>query len=740
MQQTKSTDPLLFGTLIEIVTKSGRFLEILPEIVTNAALMNNMMITGALFMESQLNLLLNEDIPEVVLDSDEPPQNKRLKLDSSQNVERNESYWLKLTEIYYQMSEYGIVNEIFTGKLSLTTEVSSTLTQALDFESNGKHIESANLYSYLVANFLYRNKNEQDFYYQCYFNSLRELSDWKTLVESTQTQFQTYDEIWVDPFNLEVLFPHLIKGELRIVLKGAADINVDQIQGFFNILNDWFKVPEKLEYLSMYFGEELTMFHIIDDDFKKSCVQSESSLRQIAYDWSSVEMIDDKFKLLKNARTIAEMTNFNYIMIEATDKKLQKLHNNWNNSRPKSSDSLVQWHDLMAYRKQFNKAIKLNFEIPAQDRYAKLLMNIELHLLDVAFGQGNIDAANNLLRNIKNQAVESQTPESLLKYVSAHGKYLLLKSEQNSDDEGITNKLLQSWKKFDSIVKNDESKNFPSIVIETMCQISDISWKIYKLHHQFNENDVAIMQNLMGSHNSDDDMYMQLIQYSMTSLQEAKSVAQKQIDDSISLKSDESVMGHCYLKLAQFCHKVHEQENLEMKFNVQKVMMVSILKAIAHGSNEAKSFIPYLLQLPDLKNNVFTDEFNEELVRIPEWIFLSYIPQILSNFDFKSDCYLDNLMLSLAQKYPNAMFFPFKLSHEYYKQTVKELDVEKRVVKQLIDSIESPLMMKFMIAMQNLCVPENILKTHLLSFRSSMKVSRMTSVKFKEQLKSRTRF
>ena len=738
LQQTKSTDPLLFGTLIEIVTKSGRILEILPEIVANAALMNNMMVTGALFMESQLNFLLNEVVPEVVDDSDEPPQ-KRLRMCSSQNIERNESYWLKLTEIYYQLSEYGIVNEIFTKKLSLTSDVSTTLTKALDFESNGKQTESANLYSDLITNELYRNKNEQDFYYQCYFNSLRELSDWKTLVESTQQQFTKYDDIWVDPFNLEVLFPHLIKGELRLVLNGAADMNVDQVQGFFNILNDWFKVPEKLEYLSMYFGEELTMFHIVDDDFKKSCVQSESSLRQIAYDWSSVEMMDDKFKLLKSARTIAEMTNFNYIMIEPTEEKLQKLHNNWKNSQPKSSDSLVHWNDLIAYRKQFNKAIKMNFEFPSQakDRYTKLLMNTELHLLEVAFGQGDIVTANNLLRNIRNEAIESETPENLLKYILANGKFLLLKSEQKTDDEGTTIKLLKSWKKFDSIVKNDESKNFPSIVIETMCQISDISWKMYKLYHQFDENEVDILQSLMGSQNSDTDMYMQLIQYSMTSLQEAKSVAQKQIEDSISLQSDElTAMGICYLKLAQFCYKVHEQENLEMSFNVQQVLMVSILRAIAYGSNEAKRFIPYLLQLPDLKNNVLTDEFNEELVTIPAWIFLSYIPQILSHFDFKSDCYLDNLMLTLARKYPNSMFFPFKLSHEYYQQNLVKLVKDRKVVKQLIDLIESPIMMKFMNAMQNLCMPELILKTHLMSFRSSMKDSKMTAGKFNKQLKS----
>ena len=737
LHQTKNTDPLLFGTLIEIVTKSGRFFEILPEIVANAALMNNMMITGALFMESQLNLLINEDIPVVILDSEEPPQTKRLKLESSHNVERNQSYWLKLTEIYYHMSEYGIVNEIFTGKLALAEEVSSTLKRALDFESNGKHTESANLYSELVINNMYRNTNEQEFYYQCYFHSLQELSDFKTLVEITQTQFKTYDDIWMEPFNLEVLFPHLIKGELRLVLNGAADINVDQIQGFFNVLNEWFKVPEKLDYLSMYFGEELTMFHIIDDDFKKSCVQSESSLRQIAYDWSSVEMLDDKLKLLKSARTIAEMTNFNYILIEPTEVNLQQLHHNWNNSRPKSSDSLVHWQDLMAYRNQFNKTLKLNFELPAQESYTKLLINIQMQLLEVAFVQGNIDAANNLMHIIKNQAVAYETPEYLLKYVSAHGKFLLLKSEHQSDDEEKTNKLLQSWKKFDSIVKNEESNNFPNVVIETMHQISDISWKLYKLHTDLNETQAAILHNLMGDNNSETEVSMQLIQYSMTSLQEAKSIAKKCFDDSMSSENNEiTAMGVCYLKLAHFCHKVHEQEKLEMNFNVQKVMMTSILRAIGHGSNEAKNFIPYLLQLSDLKNNIFTDDFNEELDMIPKWLFLSYIPQILSHFDFKNDCYLDSLILTLARRYPNAMFFPFKLSHDHYKQVVNTNENEKNVVKQLNGLLQNPLMLKFTMAMQNLCVPEKILDTHLMLLHSSIQNSNLTADQFKEQLKS----
>lgn len=75
--------------------------------------------------------------------------------------------------------------------------------------------------------------------------------------------------------------------------------------------------------------------------------------------------------------------------------------------------------------------------------------------------------------------------------------------------------------------------------------------------------------------------------------------------------------------------------------------------AIAYGSTEAKVYIPYILQLPDLKNNQLTKQFNEELNMVPEWMFIAYISQMLSNFDFENESYLDVLLQKLATKYPN---------------------------------------------------------------------------------------
>lgn len=82
----------------------------------------------------------------------------------------------------------------------------------------------------------------------------------------------------------------------------------------------------------------------------------------------------------------------------------------------------------------------------------------------------------------------------------------------------------------------------------------------------------------------------------------------------------------------------------------------SIFCAIAYGSSEAKIYIPYILQLPGLKDNQLTKQFNEDLNMVPEWMFIAYISQMLSNYDFEDESYLDVLLQKLAVKYPNGEF------------------------------------------------------------------------------------
>ena len=92
-----------------------------------------------------------------------------------------------------------------------------------------------------------------------------------------------------------------------------------------------------------------------------------------------------------------------------------------------------------------------------------------------------------------------------------------------------------------------------------------------------------------------------------------------------------------------------------------------MFSAIACGSTEAKDFIPYILQLPDLKNNILTTKFNECLQMVPVWMFIPFISQMLSNYDFEGESYLDELLEKLAVKYPNGeLFEAFSSSKKFF--------------------------------------------------------------------------
>lgn len=92
---------------------------------------------------------------------------------------------------------------------------------------------------------------------------------------------------------------------------------------------------------------------------------------------------------------------------------------------------------------------------------------------------------------------------------------------------------------------------------------------------------------------------------------------------------------------------------LQKSTDVQLKLMKSIFRAIAYGSIDAKVYIPYILQLSDVKNNQLSAEFNEALNLVPEWMFIAYISQMLSSFDFEQECFLDQLLYKVAVKYPN---------------------------------------------------------------------------------------
>lgn len=99
---------------------------------------------------------------------------------------------------------------------------------------------------------------------------------------------------------------------------------------------------------------------------------------------------------------------------------------------------------------------------------------------------------------------------------------------------------------------------------------------------------------------------------------------------------------------------------------------------------------------------------------VAEWMFIGWIPQIISAINFNRECYLDSLFLRIAHAYPAAVYNPFHLSLEQYKNnlTVDEQN-NRKFICDILAIIRNPLAEKFNDAMKHLCVPETKLTYHL---------------------------
>lgn len=558
MQQTKNSDSFLMATLVEMAMKSEKYLEISPDVLANVATANNMMVTGVLFLESQLKHLITGIEP--VGESDAEPTAKRPRIDED---DIKMKHWLKLIELYYRMNEYEVVAGVFTEKLNLVPETRDQLTMAIDLESSGRFVDAKSIYRKLIGDNCARNPSEKEFYYQSYFHCLENLSDWREITKEIRAQFDSYNEVWDEavPFHKQTLLPHLMRSELRILL------NEDVEEEFINVFEEWVNDEERRGYLRDVFPEEFVMINVLEKRFPEGCVEAEKALRNFADEWSGLEMLDEKLKCLQRARNIAEITNFIYAMTseKPLDVRFEKIYQGWRLSQPKPSDSLVDWNDLLAFRKNFQSLVEDVFTLESQVDAGSHLLKIKQSIVDVAFQQRNCDAAKFIINGLFDEIKAEPSDEKISKYCLFIGRYNMMVAEQKlvEPHEQLL-KLYKGLKKMISGVISKEKKQKPDVLIESFCCASDIAimfWKILEKSRVDNievppEIEQHIIEIIAADEDDNSTVADHLLRYSETSLKKARNHAQKYLDDGFSAER-ESMLAGTYLKLGQFYHQLY---------------------------------------------------------------------------------------------------------------------------------------------------------------------------------------
>lgn len=103
-------------------------------------------------------------------------------------------------------------------------------------------------------------------------------------------------------------------------------------------------------------------------------------------------------------------------------------------------------------------------------------------------------------------------------------------------------------------------------------------------------------------------------------------------------------------------------------------------------------------------------------------MFLGWIPQILSSFDFRSPCFLDDLLLKLSKAYPTALIYSFQLSYNQYRDKYSDSE-DRDLIHQIRDNLRNDILEKFINSINCLCLPEMVLVAHLSNISKSIRLN-----------------
>lgn len=564
LQTSKETDPFLIATLLQMVIKSGKYLEISPIVLTNVVKANNLMVSGVVFLEHQLKLLLSD-----ALDTSIEPIVKRRR--NQENNDENEKmlHWMKVIDLFYKIHEYEAIQGIFTDKLDIPEDFRRELMNAVELESNSHYREASKVYEKIVKS-QSNDIVQADVYLQSYYNCLENLADWSEISNGIKGSLNSYEQAWDDRYR-DTVMPHLLKTEVRLIMSESSN------NEFVDILEKWLNDNDRCSYLRENFPEQLVLADLCSNNSTEALVEVDRALKCCADEWSCLERIDEKLVCLKESRILAELNNFIY-MLEVEDpqhsKRLNQILRNWKVSRAKPADSLNHWRDLMLYR---NFSIGLVDDERVKATAESYLMKSHQSFVDVVFMQKNCDTAEFLMENLRDELRQEKDDdevpkrakmEKILRYYVAQGKYHLMKCDVISE---TPNQQFEALKKgfehvHDNIVqKLPKYDIFPTYLVEGLECASEISWKLCQLLRKHEDLQLSTNSPLKGEDRN--STLVKAWKYSQLNISLAKEKAQKFYNESSISSENENLLGECYLKMGKFYHQTFDSGLMKVSCN-----------------------------------------------------------------------------------------------------------------------------------------------------------------------------
>lgn len=152
----------------------------------------------------------------------------------------------------------------------------------------------------------------------------------------------------------------------------------------------------------------------------------------------------------------------------------------------------------------------------------------------------------------------------------------------------------------------------------------------------------------------------------------------------------------------------HHLFGLPQASDLSLLVVRHMLKALALDSTlQAQHAVARLLSLVGF-SSATQNEFERFLDNVSSWVFVAWIPQMLANIEEDSGRVLIKVLESIAKSYPQALYFPFRVSETDFGAIGRQRTQHLKIL------LRNPLLEGLVRALEDLTFPQQRLKDGLL--------------------------
>nr|XP_006812077.1 PREDICTED: DNA-dependent protein kinase catalytic subunit-like [Saccoglossus kowalevskii] len=684
--------------------------------------------TASLISQQQpLGLLLLEEY--LVQKSGEEERSRKRPRGSASLLSQEISTWIELSRLYKDLDNFDVLRGIFSGKVG----TQPVTREALEAEASANYQKAANLYDEALGCTDWPDGRpeqvEEDLWDDCRLQCYEQLTDWQKLEQASTINIDDndppdLDKIWDDTYYQEHYLPYVIKSKLKLLME---DDDTDD-QSLLTFIDKSMQHKERKALIENRYSEALAMLYLLQDDYDRARYYTANCIQSFLQDWSGTDTLMGTIRSskLQCVQKLSEMQEFlTFITNERNfdeHKPVSDLISKWTKRLPDvKRDSTNTWDDVITNRVFYLRKLfqKSGDAMEGDDGQAmvnaiskdKLLM--ELKLVDSVSQQNNFGVAEKYLKRNCADARDDDAWRLIwtLSYARLHQKKCLTLPPSKRvinllttlDQLGMfTEGCEPSYRKQHEILSGRSCH----LVAQTIQEAGDDIFDV--IHLKCRKSLRSLIEALIvnGLQNKAHEYFKKGVKLAS--------------DEEDAIDMDREGVIDAYVSMATFCDKMLKQQEQNEDGAVSRSskspsfprsVVFHLLKALKLNSVEAIQRFPRLLQIVETYTDTM-DTFVELTSETPCWMFLGWIGQMLALLDKVESISVQGILLEIANNYPQALVYPFKVSSENFSfENTVTGKRNKEKVSQLAAILDNvPLVMHFICALEQLTNPEHICK------------------------------